>query len=110
LSINKNTYFIVFTDLFTKYAEIFVIAKMDAETIAEIYIKEIICRYGTLTKLLSDRGRNFIGDIFTRVCKCLGVNKLKTSSFYPQTNRFTEYFNKTLGAILKMFIIEHQLN
>jgi hypothetical protein len=90
LSVNKNTYIIVFIDLFTKYTEAFAIAKTDAETIVEVYIKKIICKYRMLTKLLSDRGRNFIGNIFTRICEHLGVNKLKISSFYPQTNRFIE--------------------
>jgi hypothetical protein len=39
-----------------------------------------------------------LGEVFTRVCKHLEVSKLKTSSFHPQTNGFTECFNKTLGA------------
>jgi hypothetical protein len=86
----KNTHIIVFTNLFTKYAEAFTISKTDAETVAEVYVKKIVCKYGTLTKLLSDRGCNFIGDIFMRVCKKLEVNKLKTSLFHPQTNRYME--------------------
>jgi hypothetical protein len=37
----------VFMDLFTKYAKTFAINKTDVETIVEIYVKEIVCWYGT---------------------------------------------------------------
>jgi hypothetical protein len=40
---NNNMHIIVFTDLFTKYTEAFTIAKMDTETIVEIYVREIVC-------------------------------------------------------------------
>jgi hypothetical protein len=72
-------------------------------------VKEIVCQYGAPSKLLSDRSCNFIGDIFTRVYERLEVSKLKTSSFYPQTNSYTECF-KILGSILKMFTKENQKN
>jgi hypothetical protein len=58
-SIVGNTYIIVFTDLFTKYAEAFPLAKTDEDIIAEVFVKQIVCRYGTPAKLLSDRGQNF---------------------------------------------------
>ena len=101
-------YILVFTDHYTKYAEAFAVEKQDAETIAHFYVKEIICRYGAPTKLLSDRGKAFIGEVLTRVCKRLGIEKLKTSSMHPQTNGHTERFNKTLIAIIAMFVSEHQ--
>ena len=82
---------------------VFAIAKTDAETIAEVYVKEIVCKYGAPTKLLSDRGRNFIGDVFIRVCEHLGVSRLKIFSFHPQTNGFTEHFNKTLGYLKNIY-------
>jgi hypothetical protein len=83
---------IVFTNLFTKYAKIFAIAKMDAKIIVEVHIEKIICKYRAPTKLLSNRGRNFIGNVFTRICEYLGVSKLKIFSFYPPNQWFHEVF------------------
>jgi hypothetical protein len=53
--LKKNTHIIVFINLFTKYTEAFIISKINTETVAEIYIKEIICKYKVPNKLLSDK-------------------------------------------------------
>lgn len=103
-----HRYLLVFTDHFTKYAEAFPVEKQDADTIATIYIKHIICRYGTPKQILTDRGKAFIGQVMTRVCKRLNINQLRTSSVHPQTNGLTERFNKTLIGIISMFVSEHQ--
>ena len=42
---NKNKYILVFTDYLTRWAEAFPLKKMDAKTIAKIFIDEIVCRY-----------------------------------------------------------------
>jgi hypothetical protein len=45
--VEENTYIIVFTNLFTKYTEVFPLVKMDANIITEVFVKQIICKYGT---------------------------------------------------------------
>jgi hypothetical protein len=103
-----NKYILVFTDLYTKYSEAYAIPKQDADTIANILLKEIICKYGAPEKLLSDRGKNLIGEVLTRITSRMGIERLRTSSVHPQTNGQTERFNKTLIAIMSMFTSEHQ--
>ncbi len=43
-----NRYIITFTDHFTKWVEAFAIPRIDALTIAKIYVEDIICRHGLL--------------------------------------------------------------
>ena len=108
ISNNSNRYLLVFTDHFTKYAEVFAIKKQDADTIATHFVKDIICCYGAPEQLLTDRGKNFIGEVMKRVTNKLAVEQLRTSAVHPQTNGLTERFNKTLIAIISMFVSAHQ--
>ena len=52
-----NKYVIVFTDYLTKWVEAFAIRDHKAETIAKIFINEILSWYSALKKLLSDQCR-----------------------------------------------------
>lgn len=57
---NNNKYVLVFTDYLTKWVEAFAIRDMKAETIAKIFINEIVSRHSAPSKLLSDQGKNFL--------------------------------------------------
>ena len=104
----KNKYILVFTDQFTRYAEAFAIEKQNAETIADVFVRNYCCRYGIPKKFVSDRGKQLIGQIMTSIHNRLGIQQLTTSSYRPQGNAIAERFNKTLIGILTMFVSDHQ--
>ncbi|MHB1799647.1 MAG: RNase H-like domain-containing protein, partial [Vulcanimicrobiaceae bacterium] len=103
-----NKYIIVFTDHFSKWVEIFSMKDQKAETVAELYVKNICCRHGNPKKFLSDRGKNFVGDVMTYVQKKLDIQQLMTAADNHQANGMSERFNKTLVVILSMFVSAHQ--
>ena len=70
-------------------------ADQKAETIACTFIEHVVCRHGSLEELLSDRGANFLLSPTQSVCQVLGVKKLNTSGYHPQTDGFVEKFNST---------------
>ena len=45
---------------------------------------------------MSDRGANFLSDLIQGVCEILGVKKVNTSGYHPQTDGLVEKFNSTL--------------
>ena len=47
-------------------------------------------------QLLSDRGTNFLSELIKGVCDILGVKKINTSGYHPQTDGLVEKFNSTL--------------
>ena len=59
-------------------------------------VEEIVCRHGIPEKLLSDRGTNFLSSLIQEVCQLLGVKKINTSGYHPQTDGLIEKFNSTL--------------
>jgi hypothetical protein len=71
-------------------------------------IEGIICRHGVPEKLLSDRGTNFISHLAKSLYETLGIKKLFSSAYHPQTQGLVERFNGTLMGMLKMFVSETQ--
>ena len=91
-----NRYVVCFVDYLTKWAEAFPMADQRADTIARIFVEQIVCRHGVPEQLLSDRGTNFLSELIKGVCDILGIKKINTSGYHPQTDGLVEKFNSTL--------------
>jgi len=98
-SYDGNKYAIVFMDYLTKWPEVFPVANQTAETIAQALV-EVITRHGVPAKLLSDRGANFLSEILQEVYELLGIKKINTSAYHPQSDGLVERFNRTLTDML----------
>ena len=96
LTRNGNRYVVVFLDYLTKWAEAFAVPDQQAETIARLLTEHVISRHGVPEELLSDRGTNFLSDLIAEICKVLGMKKINTSGYHPQTDGLVEKFNSTL--------------
>jgi hypothetical protein len=104
----KNKYILVFTDYLTRWAEAFPLKKMDAKSIAKLFIDEIVCRYSAPNTLLSDQGAQFMSTLLRNICDYLKTKKINTTAYHPQCNGLTERFNATLCQILSMYIKNNQ--
>ncbi len=60
--------------------------------------------------LHSDQGRNFESFLFQEVCRLLEINKTRTSPYHPQSDGLIEHFNRTLLAMLSLFVDKNQKN
>lgn len=83
-------------DYLTKWSEAFSIPDQKAETIARLFVEKTVCRHGIPEKLLSDRRTNFLSNLIQEVCQVLGVKKVNTSGYHPQTDGLVEKFHSTL--------------
>ena len=98
-TVNGNHY-VVFVDYVTKRPEAFAVPDQEAMTIARLFMHHVVCRHGAPQKLLSDREANFLSSLVQEVCKILGVKKINTSGYHPQTNGLVEKFNSTLISMI----------
>ena len=64
-----------------------------AETIAKLFVEQIVCHHGIPEELLSDRGAN---SLMQEICKLLGMHMINTSGYHPQMDGLVEKFNSTL--------------
>ena len=71
-----------------------------ALTIAKLFVEEVVSKHGVPSQLLSDRGQAFLSKLMGEVCEVLGVRKVNTTSYHPQTDGLVERFNRTLTNML----------
>jgi hypothetical protein len=95
-----NKYIIVMTEYLTKWVEAKAIPNKRAETIAEFLYDNIITRFGTPKRMLTDQGTEFLNETITALQKVMNIKGIHSSPYHPQTNGQTERMNKTLCEIL----------
>ena len=98
----QKQYLLVIVDYFTRWIEVFSLRTTTANTIANVIINEVFCRYGMPTFILSDNGPQFIADLFAETCKSLGIRQKLTANYHPQTN-MTERVNRTLKEQIRIY-------
>ena len=100
LTSSGNKYIVVFLDYLTKWVEAYAVPDQQAETIARLLVENIVCRHGVPEELLSDRGANFLSDLILHMCSLLGMKKINTTGYHPQTGGLVEKFNSTITNMI----------
>ena len=94
------TYAVVFVDYLTKWPEIFTTADQTSLTIARLLVEEVITRHRVPSELLLDRGASFLSKLMEDVYKLMGITKMNTTAYLPQTDGLVERFHWTLTDML----------
>ena len=76
---------LVFQDHFMKHVLAYVTLNQMAKTITKFLYQGYISIFGALARLLSDRGANFMSSMIDKISKILGMKKLWTMPYHPQT-------------------------
>lgn len=76
----------VIQDYFTKCVEAIPLPHEQALTVAEVLVSEWMCRFGAPHTLHSDQGRNFVCEVFQKMCMLFGIEKTHTAPFRPQSD------------------------
>ncbi|KAG2775472.1 hypothetical protein PC129_g18884 [Phytophthora cactorum] len=103
-----NKYILVFVDYFTRWVEAFAVASLDTISFVDAMIEGVICRHGVQERLLSDCGSNFTSNLARSLYETLGIKKMFSSAYHPQTQGLVERFNGTLMCMLRMYVSETQ--
>jgi len=105
-----NQYLLVFVDYATRWPEVFATKDRKASTVAEIFVREILCRHGAPVQLLSDQGKEFLAHVMKETCQYTRTHKIQTAAYHPQTNGLVEKFNGTLTGMLAAYAAANQTN
>ena len=95
-----NRYIVIFADYLTKWVEAYPVPNQTADTIARLLVENIVCRHGVPNELLSDRGANMLSSLMLTICELVGMKKINTTSYHPQTDGLVEKMNRTLRAMI----------
>ena len=105
-----NKYILVISDYFTKWTESYPMPNQEAETVANVVVREFISRFGVPRQLHSDQGRNFESKLFQEMCRIMEIDKTRTTPLRPQSDGMVKRFNRTLEAMLSKFVDGDQKN
>ena len=79
-------------------------ARNTAIGIAEVLVDEYFTQHGVCRMLLSDRGSQFMAALSTAVYEVMGIRKLYSTAYHPQTNGMVERFMQSLAQMLAMAV------
>ena len=97
----RVTNVLVFQDHFMKYMLAYVTPNQTAKTIAKFLHWGYISVFGAPARLLSDRGDNFMSSVIEEMCKILGIKKLWTMPYHPQTNGLVERLHQMIMQMIR---------
>ena len=103
-----NKYILVVSDYFSKRTECFPMPNMEAATVARIIVEQLIARLGVPYTIHSDQGPQYESQLFSQMCKLLGIKKTRTTPYHPKSDGMVERFNKTLASMLRAYVGDHQ--
>lgn len=83
---NGNTYFLVVVDAFSKWAECVPLVDFTAHRVGRALIECLFARHEAPEIIVSDRGRQFVSEMFEAVCAALQIEHRLTTPYHPQAN------------------------
>ena len=97
-----NKYILTICDYATRYPEAIALPSTEASRIAKELVS-LFSRVGIPEEILTDQGPNFMSALLQEVYHLLGISRIRTSPYHPQTDGLVERFNGTLKAMMKKF-------
>ena len=105
-----NKLVLVITDMFTKFTKTAPLHDAESVTVGEAFVNHWLSIFGAPEKLLSDQGSQFTSELFLALCRIVGVRKIFTTAYHPQTDGVVERNNQTIVKIISMFVATDQKN
>ena len=91
---------LVVVDHFTRYVQAFVTKNHMARTMAQVLYNNYFSIFGFPQCLMSDQGTEFCGKVIAAMCSLLGIEKIWTTPYYPQTNGSAERVHQMLQRMI----------
>ena len=91
---------LVVVDHFTRYVQAFLTKNHTARTTARVLYNNYFSVFGFPQRLMLDQGTEFCGKVIVAMCSLLGVKKIRTTPYHPQTNGSAERVHQTLQHMI----------
>ena len=99
----KAVYVVSMVDYHTRWVEAVRVPDKTARSCARAFLCAWVCRFGVPSILVTDQARELVGHIFSRLCRHLGVRKLRTTVYHPEGSGPVESFHRSLTVGLSHF-------
>jgi transposase InsO family protein/predicted aspartyl protease len=99
-----HEYLLVITDRLGKGLILEPCQNMEVETVLTIFLKSFYRYHGIPTAITSDRGPQFISDLWTSICQKLKIKQRLSTAYHPQTDGSTERANAEVERVLRLWV------
>ena len=103
---HRQEFLIVFVDCYSRYTILVPSSNHTANTVSEALLRHVVHYFGTPCRLFSDRGREFVSEIWSKLLRSLGVQQVLTSPYHPEGNAINERSHRTLNNMLRARLLE----
>nr|GEU69691.1 putative reverse transcriptase domain-containing protein [Tanacetum cinerariifolium] len=97
----------VIIDRLTKFAHFLLMKKTNSiEKLAQLYLKEIVCRHGVPVSIISDRDSLFTSRFWKTLQEAFGTQLNMSTAYHPETDGQSERTIQMLEDMLRAFVID----
>ena len=105
-STSGNKHILTTIDYLTGWPEAFLIPDKSADTIVSTFINEYLPVHMCLWYILLNNRMEFKNSLINQVLQQLGIDRIFSAPYHPQSNSKLEVFHKYLKPTLKNFVKE----
>uniref|UniRef100_A0A669CLV2 Gypsy retrotransposon integrase-like protein 1 n=1 Tax=Oreochromis niloticus TaxID=8128 RepID=A0A669CLV2_ORENI len=95
------THLLTVVDRTTRWPEAVPLASTTVATVARAFLSTWVSRFGPPADITSDRGPQFVSELWSAMADGLGVKVHRTTAYHPQANGMCERFHRSLKAALR---------
>ena len=103
---HRQEFLIVFVDCCSRYTILVPASNHTANMVSEALLRHLVPYFGTPRRLLSDHCREFVGEIWGKLMRSLGVQHVLTSPYHPEGNAINECSHRTMNNMLRAHLLE----
>ena len=81
-----------------------------AEATAKLLIRDVVRLHGLPDTIVSDRGPQFVSEVWKHLCRILRIGPRLSTAFHPESDGQTEIFNKEMERYLRTYVDYLQTN
>lgn len=98
-----RTNIVVVTDRLGKGVRFKGLKDIKTETVARWFVREYYPQHYLPRAIVSDRGSQFVGLLWKRICQLLGIVRRLSTAYHPETDGSTERMNSTMETYIRTF-------
>jgi transposase InsO family protein len=103
-----HEYILVVKCALTQWIELIPLRTKTAVEVAEALVEHVYCRHGSIERVVSDKGTEFINKVHKAVHHLLAQHHSSTTPYNPQANGKVENVNRTVKDMLSGYAHENQ--
>ena len=100
----NNKYIFSVVDAFSKWLIALPTTDQTALTVTRFFIDDVITRFGVPDTVVTDGGRQFVGNLFKESSKMFGFRHTTTTPYHPACNGQVERSNRVVSDMLAAYV------